>query len=204
MVEAGWAQMIDYDVGHSSDDFEFDLVTGELTPAAESRLRPSGERAPTLSELRSKAEAEFCEFVLDQDGDLQDYKVKHLLRNTLLVVLRQGPNASDELKAAVSAVGEEVRSSLPPEPPILDEGHSEWQSEFDALFELKFEEFHPELVDERNSLREERRLRVREVYQDSTVLDAQKLIVTKCDIEVPVGYEFKTAEELGVSDRFDD
>ena len=103
---------------------------------------------------------------------------------------------------AASDVYAEVLSRLPEEPPILDEGYSAWRDEYSALYEPLFKERHPELADERDALLQERRLRDRQVYEEPTVLDAQKLIVAKCGIEVPDGYEFKTPEELGVSDRF--
>ncbi len=196
--------MIDYNVGRISDDLEYDSLTGELTPLAGGGLKPRDEDAPTLSELRAQAEGKFCEYVLDQNGDIEDYKVASLLLDTLTVVNRQGPFPSDELVAAVSDVSARVRSLLPEEPPFLDEGHSAWSDEFDAIFEPMFEELHPGLVNERNALRQERMLRYRQVYEDAAVLDAQRLIVAKCDIHVPQGYEFKTPEELGVSDRFRD
>src|SRR5690606_26753254 len=96
IVEAGWARMIDDDVAHNSDEFEIDPDSGELTPAAVRRLKPGGEDSPTLDALRTQAEGEFCEFVLDTDGNIRESKVTHLLFNTLIVVRQLGPEPSDE------------------------------------------------------------------------------------------------------------
>lgn len=214
----GWNLGIDSSVGSSSDRFEFDYSTLTLVEETSGVLSMADADLPSLSELRRQAAEERCQFVLtDYDsGDIDEYEVESLLYNTLRVASAGLDGPLDKYEEQMRAVAEETGSQLPPSPESPDVGiddweaafdewqteRDEWQTEYDALYVTTMRQMYPEIADDYTRSAETRQaawddLR-KQVFSETMVQDAQEFIVKQCDIQMPAGYEYRTAAELGI------
>lgn len=198
-LSSGWDYGIDQSIGHRSDDYEFDYLTGKLEIESSPKLSQGDEDVTlSLEELRAEENLLACRYILTEEGDLESYQVRQLLQNTHFASMGTKLMASDKLRKANSAISETVTASLPTQPKYTDREYGPWQQAYDAAFEKQFPLDFPELVNERKAHQERLAAFRAGIYNEDMVVQAQKFLVKRCDVNVPNGYTFKTSAELGI------
>lgn len=208
-LQEGWDWSVKYQVGLDTGE-DFDWTTGALSGEEDMSQNLSLRKTPGSSDsidLYAEAEDTLCQQYVDSDsgGFDQSNTIWQLLDFTRQAAIAR--DFSPEYQKAYADVKARVEENGPSLDGItvFDENFehtAEWNAAWDARWALEtqyWSDNYSNLDDEKKQIADRTQLIWDQAFTESMVRKAQEFVVETCDIVVPDGYVYPSAEDLGIT-----